>query len=240
MKAIIIIMSTGALLLLTVNGRIKSDKEVVKTAFDAWASGTGNFFDLLDEHVQWTIPGSGRFSRTYYGKKDFTENAVRPIMEKLSIPIRPTLIDITAERDIIWLHWKGSATTTTGGVYTNEYAWKLRLKDNKITRAVAFLDLETLDNLFEKDSKKSMETTMEESKAYIGMWVTEDGYIRHELLPDNRYDEARGDRKSAYRGSYKVTGNHIDYKDDTGFTADGEFRNGILYHGGMVLYKEGD
>ncbi len=83
-----------------------------------------------------------------------------------------------------------------------------------------------------------MEKTIEETKAYIGMWVTKDGHIRHELLPNHRYDEARGDRKSAYRGSYKVTGNHIDYKDDTGFTADGEFVNGELYHGGMHLFKE--
>ena len=80
--------------------------------------------------------------------------------------------------------------------------------------------------------------TLEESKEYIGMWVTADGSIRHELLPNNRYDEARGTRKSAYQGAYKVSGNHIDYKDDTGFTADGEFKNGILYHAGMVLYKE--
>lgn len=42
-----------------------------------------------------------------------------------------------------------------------------------------------------------MTVSMETSKAYIGMWVTKDGYIRHELLPENRYDEARGDRKSA-------------------------------------------
>ena len=79
---------------------------------------------------------------------------------------------------------------------------------------------------------------IEDTKQYIGMWVTADGHIRHELLPNNRYDEARGNRKSAYQGSYRVTGNHIDYKDDTGFTADGEFRNGILYHAGMVLYKQ--
>lgn len=80
--------------------------------------------------------------------------------------------------------------------------------------------------------------TIEETKAYIGMWVTADGYIRHDLLPGNRYDEARGNRKSAYQGSYRVSGNMIYYKDDTGFSADGEFRNGILYHAGMVLYKE--
>ena len=32
---------------------------------------------------------------------------------------------------------------------------------------------------------------------YVGMWVTADGYIRHELLAGGRYDEARGKRKSA-------------------------------------------
>lgn len=73
---------------------------------------------------------------------------------------------------------------------------------------------------------------------YVGMWVTEDGYIRHELLPNNRYDEARGDRESAYQGRYEITGNRINYWDDTGFTADGEFRDGILYHGGYVFYRE--
>mgnify|MGYP003664399921 CR=1 FL=1 len=75
---------------------------------------------------------------------------------------------------------------------------------------------------------------IEESKQYIGMWVTVYGNIRHELLPNNRYVEARGNQKSAYQ----VLGNQIDSKDDTGFTADGAFRNGILYHAGMVLFKE--
>jgi hypothetical protein len=86
--------------------------------------------------------------------------------------------------------------------------------------------------------KKNMKNNIEETKDYIGMWVTADGYIRHELLAGNRYDEARGNRKSAYQGNYTVTKNHIDYKDDTGFTADGEFKEGILYHAGMILYKE--
>jgi hypothetical protein len=73
---------------------------------------------------------------------------------------------------------------------------------------------------------------------YVGMWVTQDGHIRHELLPNGRYDEARGRRKSAYQGRYRVTGNHIDYVDDTGFTADGAFRDDVLYHAGMILYRE--
>ena len=75
---------------------------------------------------------------------------------------------------------------------------------------------------------------------YVGMWVTADGHIRQELLPNGRYDEARGNRRSAYTGSYSVTGNHIDYLDDTGFTATGDIRDGVLFHEHLVLYREGD
>ena len=74
--------------------------------------------------------------------------------------------------------------------------------------------------------------------SYVGMWVTADGYVRHNLLPGNRYDEARGTRESAYRGRYEVTGTRIEYWDDTGFTADGIFVDeNTLHHGGMILYR---
>jgi hypothetical protein len=72
---------------------------------------------------------------------------------------------------------------------------------------------------------------------YIGMWVTSDGHVRQELLPNGRYDEARGSRKSAYQGRYEVTGTRIEYWDDTGFTADGEFIDDVLHHGGMIFYR---
>ncbi|MBT9369567.1 Atu4866 domain-containing protein [Rhizobium sp. CSW-27] len=75
------------------------------------------------------------------------------------------------------------------------------------------------------------------SHPYCGLWITRDGYIRHDLLPNGRYVEARGNRERAYQGRYEVRGNRIDYRDDTGFTADGEFRNDVLYHAGMELLR---
>lgn len=78
-----------------------------------------------------------------------------------------------------------------------------------------------------------------QNHVYLGMWVTGDGHIRQELLPTGRYDEARGDRQSAYQGRYVVTGNRIDYWDDTGFTADGTFVDkDTLQHGGMIFYRK--
>ncbi|MGW6901093.1 Atu4866 domain-containing protein [Streptomyces sp. NPDC054919] len=67
---------------------------------------------------------------------------------------------------------------------------------------------------------------------FTGMWVDENDFVRQELLPDGRYDEARGDRPSAYQGRYWINGTRIDYLDNLGFWAFGEFQNGILHHAG--------
>ena len=72
----------------------------------------------------------------------------------------------------------------------------------------------------------------------VGLWVIADETIRHELLPNGRYVEARGTRERAYTGRYEVHGTQIDYWDDTGFTADGEFiAPDVLHHAGMVLVR---
>lgn len=75
-------------------------------------------------------------------------------------------------------------------------------------------------------------------QSFVGMWVTADKFISQELLADGRYDEARGNKKSAYQGRYEVTGSRIQYWDDTGFEADGEFVDGVLHHVGMKFYRE--
>jgi hypothetical protein len=81
------------------------------------------------------------------------------------------------------------------------------------------------------------ETELQANHPYTGLWVTENGHIRHELLPNGRYVEARGTRERAYEGRYEVTGTHIEYWDDTGFTADGDFIDDVLHHAGMILYR---
>lgn len=85
---------------------------------------------------------------------------------------------------------------------------------------------------------KADETKMQANHSYVGLWVTKDGFIRHELLPNGRYVEARGARERAYEGRYEVSGTHIEYWDDTGFTADGDFIDDVLHHAGMVLKRK--
>ena len=72
-----------------------------------------------------------------------------------------------------------------------------------------------------------------------GVWVTADGHIWQELLPEGRYVEARGERRCAYTGRYTVADSHLGHVDDTGFTATGDdIRDGVLCHEHLVLYRE--
>ncbi len=78
-----------------------------------------------------------------------------------------------------------------------------------------------------------------DSQRRVGMWVDGNDLMKQELLPNGRYDEGRGDRKSAYQGRYWITGNRIDYLDDLGFWAFGEFKGDTLEHAGYKLTKQG-
>lgn len=72
------------------------------------------------------------------------------------------------------------------------------------------------------------------SHPYVGMWVTADEHIRHELLPNGRRAVAA---RAPIQGLYEIEVDYIRYWNDTGFIADRGFRDGILYHAGMVLYR---
>ena len=72
---------------------------------------------------------------------------------------------------------------------------------------------------------------------YLGMWIDETDFLHQELTADGRYDETRGGRRNAFQGRFWIEGDRIDYLDDLGFWAFGEFRDGVLFHAGYVLRR---
>jgi len=72
---------------------------------------------------------------------------------------------------------------------------------------------------------------------YLGTWIDENDFVHQHLTADGRYDETRGGRPHAYQGSYWITGDRIDYRDDLGFWAFGEFADGVLHHAGYTFHR---
>lgn len=69
----------------------------------------------------------------------------------------------------------------------------------------------------------------------VGVWIDQKDFLHQELTADGRYDETRGGRPHAYQGRYWIDGDRIDYLDDLGFWAYGEFRGDELHHASYVM-----
>jgi len=117
------------------------NREIVTEAFAAWVEGTYLFDDLLADDIVWTIHGSDPVAGTYRSREDFVERASRPLVSRLATPIVPRVHAIWAEGDTVIVRFDGSATTTSGRPYRNQFVWIFQMEDGKAVRAEAFLDL---------------------------------------------------------------------------------------------------
>lgn len=72
----------------------------------------------------------------------------------------------------------------------------------------------------------------------VGVWIDTDDFLHQELTADGRYDETRGGRPHAFQGRYWVDGDRIDYLDDLGFWAFGQFTDDVLQHAGYTMHRK--
>lgn len=71
----------------------------------------------------------------------------------------------------------------------------------------------------------------------VGVWIDTSDFLHQELSADGRYDETRGGQPHAYRGRYWIDGDRIDYLDDLGFWAFGQFEGDTLHHAGYTMRR---
>ena len=119
---------------------MENNKKIVQQGFDKWTNSTGSFFDLLADNVQWTITGSTPLSKTYTSKKQFMDEVINPLNDRLAKRIVPKVTGIYADGDVVTVLWDGKATATDGKPYNATYCWNMWLKDGKIIKVIAFLD----------------------------------------------------------------------------------------------------
>lgn len=130
--------------------RMDKNKQLIQTAFDRWATGSGSFFDLLADDVRWTITGNSPISKTYNSRQQFLDEAISPINARLSEKIIPTLRALYAEGDMVIALWDGKAMAKDGIPYNNTYSWYMKVKDERIIEVIAFFDSIELADLWKR------------------------------------------------------------------------------------------
>jgi uncharacterized protein len=131
------------------------NEALVRQAFDNWAKGGNVFAELLAPNVRWTIHGSGPVAGTYNGLKDFVERASMPLVSRLAKPIVPKVHHIWAIGDTVIVRFDGSATTTSGAPYFNQFVWIFRMDNGVVTEAEAFLDLVAYQRVVDNNTPRA-------------------------------------------------------------------------------------
>lgn len=122
------------------NKEESSNKEIITKAFQDWRNGTGNFFDLLTDDMQWEITGSTPYSKLYTSKQEFLDKVIVPLNKKLKVKIKPTVRNIFVDKHMVIALWDGEATALDGRPYLSSYSWYMKMNNGKITEVIAFLD----------------------------------------------------------------------------------------------------
>lgn len=117
-----------------------SNKERVRTAFQAWSDGTGGPFALLTDDAQWTIVGRSLASRTYPDKAAFMSEVIHPFNARMAKPLRPTMRKLVADGDTVIVFFDAQGTALDGKPYVNTYTWIMEMRDGRAVRVWAFFD----------------------------------------------------------------------------------------------------
>lgn len=120
--------------------------ELVRDAFALGVGDEASFYSILDEDVEWTVARANE-PATYTSRAEFMRDGAGPIVSRLSGPIQAEVRELIAEGDVVVARWRGTATALDGRPYVNDYAWVMTLRDERVVRVTAYLDLVALAEL---------------------------------------------------------------------------------------------
>ena len=102
--------------------------------------------------TDWTIVGSSPLSKTYKTRQAFLEGMIQPFNARMATPLVPTVRGVYADGHMVITFFDASVTTRDRQPYRNMYTWYSRMKDKKVTSAVAIFDTREFEEFWNRVS----------------------------------------------------------------------------------------
>ncbi|HOO22022.1 MAG TPA: nuclear transport factor 2 family protein [Kiritimatiellia bacterium] len=122
-----------------------SNRDIITKAYDKWAAGHGEVFNLLTDDAVLVIPGSGPSAGTWNGKQAFMDQVAKPFLSRFAAPPRVKVNGIYADGDTVVAHFDLTAMGKDGAPYNNSYAWLFEMDKGMVTKLTMYYDLQAFD-----------------------------------------------------------------------------------------------
>lgn len=124
--------------------------EVVRRAFDDWASGTGGPYELLRDDVRWTIVGRSAVGGTYPDREAFMRDVIRPFNARMREPLKPAIRHLYTSGDTVIVLFDARGIAIDSIPYENTYTWFLTIREGRIAESLAFFDSIAFDEMWRR------------------------------------------------------------------------------------------
>ncbi len=104
--------------------------------------------EAMSEDMQWNWKGSGKWSKSFVGKKEVINDLWANVRTSIKQPYTVLVHRIIADGANVVVEMTGQNQTITGKDYLNNYCWICRLKDGKICEINEYMDTELVTKAF--------------------------------------------------------------------------------------------
>lgn len=123
------------------------NKRIIAKAVDDYNAGKAGMFELMAPNLIWTIEGTGIPAGTYHSRQAFLDGATMPLVSRLRTRVKLSVRGLWADGDDVILNFDGDAIARDGKPFHTPYVWILTMRNGRIIKGTAFLDLRQYDRV---------------------------------------------------------------------------------------------
>ncbi len=129
-----------------------ANRQLMKDIFAELSKGNdAPFVEAMAEDMRWTWMGSGRWSKTFGGKRAVLDELWSAVRRTLAPPYKVVARRLIAEGDHVVVEAQGHNTTPDGRQYHNNYCWVCRIADGKIRELREYMDTQLVTETFREE-----------------------------------------------------------------------------------------
>ena len=145
------------------------DERYVRKVFKGLESGDGaDFFEHVDDKVDWTVEGTHPLAGHYRSKADFVAGTFNKLNKVLPQGARLVVEHVFVKGNDAVVELRSLAIARNGFRFDNRYCWVIHFNGKVIDRVRAYLDSAMVARLFEENpisDNKITQKTSRKSKA---------------------------------------------------------------------------
>lgn len=142
-------IGVGAAAAFVIEGSSNRNERAIQRSFDAWASGRGSFYDLMDDDAEVVLAGTAPHAGSY--RKDaFMRDVAGPLMARFTTPPAPRLRRAWASGRSVVVEADAVGTTRDGQPYAQAYIFVFEMARGRVSKVTEYLDMAAFSTVWDR------------------------------------------------------------------------------------------